>query len=335
MCPPSAGSSVSVEKLDRATVKSGFPWPQPGPAMARLARASEAATFHLLRFMSASVRRSTPRSRRRLVDGGAQLAVEGSQADSEHVGGLALVRARFGDDLHDMLALEPTHGSAEITRERPGRARQVPRHVLQRDQVAAAEDHRPLQDVLQLAHVALPRLTDERPERIPLHAEEPRAELGVEPVDEMVDQERDVAATLAQGGELEVQDVQPVEEIRAEAAARDFGREVAIGAGDDPHVHRHRPGPADGPDVLLLDDPEELDLQRERELADLVQEQRAVVGHHEEPGVGLHRRREGPDRKSTRLNSSHVEISYAVFCLKKKKKKRSRIYLNKKRKKQK
>src|SRR5215469_17758778 len=27
-----------------------------------------------------------------------------------------------------------------------------------------------------------------------------------------------------------------------------------------------------------------------------------------------------PDRKGTRLNSSHVEISYAVFCLKKKKK---------------
>src|SRR5690349_22095266 len=30
------------------------------------------------------------------------------------------------------------------------------------------------------------------------------------------------------------------------------------------------------------------------------------------------------DRKSTRLNSSHVEISYAVFCLKKKKKKERR-----------
>src|SRR5690242_20858852 len=28
-----------------------------------------------------------------------------------------------------------------------------------------------------------------------------------------------------------------------------------------------------------------------------------------------------PDRKSTRLNSSHMSISYAVFCLKKKKKK--------------
>src|SRR5690349_22886305 len=31
------------------------------------------------------------------------------------------------------------------------------------------------------------------------------------------------------------------------------------------------------------------------------------------------------DRKSTRLNSSHVEISYAVFCLKKKKKKKITI----------
>src|SRR5438132_5281622 len=36
-----------------------------------------------------------------------------------------------------------------------------------------------------------------------------------------------------------------------------------------------------------------------------------------------HRRRylfDGRDRKSTRLNSSHTVISYAVFCLKKKKK---------------
>src|SRR5438270_13357067 len=30
-----------------------------------------------------------------------------------------------------------------------------------------------------------------------------------------------------------------------------------------------------------------------------------------------------PDRKSTRLNSSHSQISYAVFCLKKKKKRKN------------
>src|SRR5437588_11405349 len=36
------------------------------------------------------------------------------------------------------------------------------------------------------------------------------------------------------------------------------------------------------------------------------------------------------DRKSTRLNSSHTVISYAVFCLKKKKKKNKKINLHKK-----
>src|SRR3712207_8396750 len=37
-------------------------------------------------------------------------------------------------------------------------------------------------------------------------------------------------------------------------------------------------------------------------------------------GVSLIDTDPAPDRKSTRLNSSHANISYAVFCLKKKKK---------------
>src|SRR5215813_14679676 len=40
----------------------------------------------------------------------------------------------------------------------------------------------------------------------------------------------------------------------------------------------------------------------------------------------------GADRKSTRLNSSHVRTSYAVFCLKKKKKKEKRFKIKKKKK---
>src|SRR5690606_40603275 len=35
-------------------------------------------------------------------------------------------------------------------------------------------------------------------------------------------------------------------------------------------------------------------------------------------GLAEQYQRQGLDRKSTRLNSSHVKISYAVFCLKKK-----------------
>src|SRR2546422_5697647 len=46
-----------------------------------------------------------------------------------------------------------------------------------------------------------------------------------------------------------------------------------------------------------------------------------ATGRYEYPswGTGLTSREELGDRKSTRLNSSHGYISYAVFCLKKKK----------------
>src|SRR5690606_40625310 len=58
---------------------------------------------------------------------------------------------------------------------------------------------------------------------------------------------------------------------------------------------------------------------------------RGRVDHRRPPGAQLPAQRFEPsrgggsrgstaDRKSTRLNSSHVKISYAVFCLKKKKK---------------
>src|SRR5437868_11249533 len=45
-----------------------------------------------------------------------------------------------------------------------------------------------------------------------------------------------------------------------------------------------------------------------------------------EEGIRRHSRHR--DRKSTRLNSSHVSISYAVFCLKKKNKKNERITIH-------
>src|SRR5215467_15627082 len=54
------------------------------------------------------------------------------------------------------------------------------------------------------------------------------------------------------------------------------------------------------------------------------------------PPLCVHPARQAPkDRKSTRLNSSHLVISYAVFCLKKKKKKQKPFTLKKKKKKKK
>src|SRR5438045_6083310 len=81
----------------------------------------------------------------------------------------------------------------------------------------------------------------------------------------------------------------------------------------------------------ICDDLEHLDAQRLglRELEGRGGN-RLGRGRRREPAVGRHVRR--LDRKSTRLNSSHLGISYAVFCLKKKKTKNkntsSALYLN-------
>src|SRR3712207_6942728 len=69
---------------------------------------------------------------------------------------------------------------------------------------------------------------------------------------------------------------------------------------------RARDGEADVPERLDRDD------EREREVRE--REQRERGRQHEVVGAAA-----AEDRKSTRLNSSHANISYAVFCLKKKK----------------
>src|SRR5699024_11609142 len=55
-----------------------------------------------------------------------------------------------------------------------------------------------------------------------------------------------------------------------------------------------------------------------RELPDLGEKLETPYGSGQVIGLNI------LDRKSTRLNSSHVSISYAVFCLKKKKKKQQK-----------
>src|SRR2546422_2132844 len=57
----------------------------------------------------------------------------------------------------------------------------------------------------------------------------------------------------------------------------------------------------------------EVDVAGPADLGDL------ALAHHDDAVAERHRLRLVIDRKSTRLNSSHGYISYAVFCLKKKK----------------
>src|SRR5688572_33257250 len=55
---------------------------------------------------------------------------------------------------------------------------------------------------------------------------------------------------------------------------------------------------------------------------------RSHVAHQNRDGSDHQSENRKEDRKSTRLNSSHSQISYAVFCLKKKKKQKNRYQMN-------
>src|SRR5258707_8541960 len=66
--------------------------------------------------------------------------------------------------------------------------------------------------------------------------------------------------------------------------------------------------------TLSLHDALPIYVERDEEVGE------GAVEHRDDDEEDHHRGVHSEDRKSTRLNSSHANISYAVFCLKKKKK---------------
>ena len=102
--------------------------------------------------------------------------------------------------------------------------------------------------------------------------------LGGEALHEGVRQQRRVARARAQRRDVDDDLRQAVVEVLAEAAVRDQRLQVLVRRADDAHVDRDLVAAADALDHALLQEAQQLGLQRERQVADLVEEQRAAVG---------------------------------------------------------
>ena len=87
-----------------------------------------------------------------------------------------------------------------------------------------------------------------------------------------------VAEPVAQRRHPDREHVEPVVEVLAELAFLDQLDHVAVGRGDEAEVDLHRALGADRIDLAFLQRAQQLDLRFERQLADLVEEQRAAVG---------------------------------------------------------
>jgi hypothetical protein len=155
--------------------------------------------------------------------------------------------------------------------------------VLHVDHVAVAQDDRALDRVLQLAHVARPAVLQQLVARPLGEALDARVVLLDEPLEEVLGQQQRVAAAQAQRRHLDVDDVEAVVQVLAELALADRLGQVAVGRGDQPHVDLDRLAAADPLERPLLQHAQQLDLQRRRYLADLVEEHGAAVGLLEPP----------------------------------------------------
>ena len=94
-------------------------------------------------------------------------------------------------------------------------------------------------------------------------------------LDEGQRQGGDVLFPLAQRGDGDREHVEAVLEVLAEPARRHLLGEVAVGRGDDPHVDLIVRSSADPLELPVLEHAQELGLELRRQLADLVEEERA------------------------------------------------------------
>src|SRR5262249_9313336 len=102
-----------------------------------------------------------------------------------------------------------------------------------------------------------------------------------QPVGEVPGEYRDVVLSLAQRRNADREDVQAIEEIAPERSLLDHGPQLPAGGGDDPDIGVPRPRAAEPFELALLQHPQQLRLNLERQIADLVEEQRAAVGELE------------------------------------------------------
>ena len=148
------------------------------------------------------------------------------------------------------------------------------------------QDQRAAHHVFQFADIAGPAVQAQHGQRV---VRQPRQRLGGGGVAQHhgKGERSNVFGPFAQGPQRQGEDVEPVEQIGAEPALGNFGRQIAVSAGNDPHVDLDRLSRADRHHLTLLQRAEQLGLKRQRHLGDFIEQQSAAIGSAEKTFVGL------------------------------------------------
>src|SRR4029077_5565024 len=156
---------------------------------------------------------------------------------------------------------------------RPG----LDRNRRQRQAGACRENYSALDHVFELADVSWPRVATECVEglvgdqtNVPIHATR-------ELVNEVMNERLDVLGSLPEGRYRDREDVEAVIEIVTEPLGSNHPAKIRVRRGDRAHIDPEPPRPAETLQLAFLQYPEQLWLQLERNLAHLIEKQRAAV----------------------------------------------------------
>ena len=229
--------------------------------------------------------------------------VEGRRLDPQHLGRLPLHPAGGRERALDQLRLEggdhvperePLGRHHELGHLERARGAHPVGDELGADPRAGRQHDRTLDDVLQLAHVARPVVSLHEVEGLGRQLQVRLVVLGPVLLQEVMGEQRDVFAPVAQRRQLDLDDVQPIVEVFSELPFGHELLEVDVGRRDDAGVDLLRLDPAQPHELPFLHHPQQLGLRLYRHAADLVEEDGALVGQLEQPLLGGHGAREGP-----------------------------------------
>ena len=160
------------------------------------------------------------------------------------------------------------------------------------------------QGVAQLADVAEPGQRLQEAQRLRQQRQAPR----LEAAQEVLGQRLDVLGPLAQRRQVDLEDVEAEEQVVAEAALGDAARQVLVRRGQDADVERLRLVAADRQHLVVLQHAQQLDLHRQRDVGQLVEEDGAAVGQGEQAGARLGGPGEGPADVAEQLALDEVRV---------------------------
>ena len=202
-------------------------------------------------------------------------------------------RNRGRRDLHRKRRRQHRVGSARTTR-RHGDERQI----LPGDLPAAADQQRVVNGVLQLADVAHPGMSEQATLGRRRQRRDADASAGAQParvdLQEIARQRQDVAGPISERVDGDLGDRQSIEQVLAEVPGRHRLFQPHVGGGDQPDVDGHRMPGAKPHHLVLLEDPQQLHLRGQGQIADLVEKQRPSVRLLEPSGLAQGGAGEGP-----------------------------------------